>query len=107
MQHELKIHPQFFCRVADGTKTFEVRNNDRGFQPGDSIILREWDPTQVKTEAPNGMFPSCTDSWEEPRGYTGRALIFTAGYIYFLPNGDVVFSLLPDKMPTPKQGELL
>lgn len=102
MQHELKIHPQFFCRVADGTKTFEVRNNDRDFQPGDRIILREWDPSPIKVEDPYGIF--CR---EEARGYTGQALIFTAGYIYFLPTGDVVFSLLPDKTPEPKQGELL
>ena len=27
----------------DGTKTFEVRYDDRGFTPGDLLILIEWD----------------------------------------------------------------
>jgi len=47
MKHELKIWPQYYCRVVDGSKTFEVRKNDRGFQPGDEVTLREWNP---KTE---------------------------------------------------------
>lgn len=43
MIHKLKILPEYFKAVADGTKTFEIRYNDRGFKNGDFIILREWD----------------------------------------------------------------
>lgn len=42
--HELKCWPVYFDRIHDGTKRFEIRNNDRDFQTGDRIILREWDP---------------------------------------------------------------
>lgn len=42
--HKLKILPCFFAAVCDGTKTFEVRKNDRGFQVGDILELKEWLP---------------------------------------------------------------
>lgn len=37
--HELKTLADFWDAVADGTKTFEVRENDRGFQTGDKLRL--------------------------------------------------------------------
>lgn len=41
--HELKILPQYFQSVWNGTKTFEVRKDDRDYQRGDILVLREWD----------------------------------------------------------------
>ena len=41
--HYLKIAPQYFKAVKDGTKTFEVRFNDRNFQVGDVLHLMEYD----------------------------------------------------------------
>lgn len=41
--HELKVVPPFFDHLFDGTKTFEVRRDDRGFEVGDLLWLREWD----------------------------------------------------------------
>jgi hypothetical protein len=50
-RHELKTWPEFFDAVRDGRKTFEVRYNDRGFQTGDLLVLRKWDPrTEVYGE---------------------------------------------------------
>ena len=40
--HELKCSPGFFWPLASKEKTFEVRNNDRDFQIGDLLIIREW-----------------------------------------------------------------
>ncbi|MFI8384863.1 DUF3850 domain-containing protein [Pseudomonas sp. NPDC079086] len=39
--HELKIHEQPFNDLLSGAKTCEVRNNDRGFQAGDTVQLHE------------------------------------------------------------------
>lgn len=43
--HDLKIWPQYFQPVVERVKTFEVRENDRGFKVGDILNLREWDQT--------------------------------------------------------------
>ena len=42
--HELKIGSKFFEAVKDGRKKFEIRKNDRNYQEGDILILREYDP---------------------------------------------------------------
>ena len=41
--HELKILPQYFEKVLDGTKKFELRKNDRNYKIGDLIRLYEYD----------------------------------------------------------------
>lgn len=41
--HELKILPLYFHHVRTGLKTFEIRKNDRDYQAGDNLLLREWD----------------------------------------------------------------
>lgn len=42
MEHELKTWPEFFERVWSGEKCFELRKDDRGYQGGDMLLLREW-----------------------------------------------------------------
>lgn len=37
MNHELKIKQCYLMHILEGTKTFEVRKNDRDFQIGDTI----------------------------------------------------------------------
>ena len=43
MTHELKTYPKYFQETIEGNKPFEIRKNDRGFQVGDVLILKEWD----------------------------------------------------------------
>jgi hypothetical protein len=91
--HELKIWPEFFKFVEGGTKTFEVRKNDRNFLAGDLVVLKEWkkDPgLDAKFDPLKGVNFSV-----EPVGYTGRELAFRIGYVLDIGDGFVVFSLLP------------
>lgn len=50
--HELKIDDHFFKKVITGEKPFEIRKNDRGFQVGDVLLLREIEPTHSGTNEP-------------------------------------------------------
>ena len=43
--HEVKSWPEFFEPVFNGVKTFELRENDRRYKPGDLLVLKEWNPT--------------------------------------------------------------
>ena len=43
MTHELKTYPKYFQETIEGNKLFEIRKNDRDFQVGDVLILKEWD----------------------------------------------------------------
>lgn len=43
MTHELKTWVEYYQAVCNGEKTFEVRKDDRNFNVGDYLHLREWD----------------------------------------------------------------
>ena len=40
--HELKIAPEYFEKVISKEKTFEFRYNDRNYQVGDILKLKEY-----------------------------------------------------------------
>lgn len=73
--HELKILPEYFEAVFKGDKTFEIRKDDRGFEVGDILILKEFqegfldhtkgEPIEI-----------------EKRGYTGRTIEKEVCYIF-------------------------
>lgn len=43
-EHVLKTWPNAWDAIADGRKRFEYRHDDRGFEVGDILSLRRWDP---------------------------------------------------------------
>lgn len=76
--HELKVWPEYFSAIWHGRKTFEFRDNDRGFAVGDRLILCEWDPQTQK--------------------YTGdklaRSVTYTLeGPAFGLPEGKIILAL--------------
>ena len=46
--HNLKILNDFADSIVEGDKTFEVRENDRGFQKGDFIKFQAVDTMRIK-----------------------------------------------------------
>lgn len=78
--HDLKIYPEHYNNVKSGSKTFEIRENDRGFQKGDKVRLLQFCP---KTYLYIGS----------------EILVFYIGDVYPIDGDRVVFSLLPDKDP--------
>lgn len=48
--HELKCVPEFYEGLEDGTKTFEIRRNDRDFHTGDVLIIRKFNKLLESTE---------------------------------------------------------
>lgn len=49
MNHKIKTVKPFFQHVLDGIKTFELRENDRGYQAGDTLELVEVDELSIRT----------------------------------------------------------
>ena len=75
MKIEKKVWPEFFQKIIDRTKTFELRLADFECNPGDTLFLREWNP--------------------ETKEYTGRVLEKKVTYVLktkdakFWPEEDV------------------
>ena len=75
MKHVKKVWPEYFQKILDGKKTFELRLADWECKEGDILVLREWDP--------------------ETREYTGREIKKEVTYvgktkgIHFWPREDV------------------
>lgn len=43
VEHELKTWAAMFNAIVSGSKTFELRFNDRDFRVGDILVLRDYD----------------------------------------------------------------
>ncbi|MBS3166378.1 DUF3850 domain-containing protein [Candidatus Woesearchaeota archaeon] len=53
MKIEKKVWPDYFQKIIDGEKTYELRLADFECKPGDVLILKEWEP---KTKEYTGRF---------------------------------------------------
>lgn len=82
MIHELKILSSFVRPIMNGSKTFEIRENDRGFQKGDRV-----------------QFKVVSDDWTCKNSSIVRAFerkVFEITYVlngWGLKNGFVVFGI--------------
>lgn len=44
MKHEKKVWPEYFQKILEDKKTFELRLADWECNEGDILVLQEWDP---------------------------------------------------------------
>lgn len=86
MIHELKILSSFVYPILDGEKTFEIRQNDRGFQKGDRV-----------------QFKVLSDDWTRRNSSVINEFehkVYKITYVingWGLKNGFVVFGISEDK----------
>ncbi len=99
MIHVVKCYPKFFKALADGSKPFEVRKNDRIYETGDLLAANEFlpeeDPYTMRsgtTEA-GGEFLRAADGGY----YSGKCALFRITYVLddpqFCKEGMVVLGL--------------
>ena len=73
--HHLKSWPQFFRPIRDGSRTHELRRNDRDFAVGDLLVLHEYDPeAQRYTGAECEVEVSSITSLKQPCAVSEDAL---------------------------------
>lgn len=89
---ELKILPKYFKAVQSGEKTFEIRKNDRDYEVGDTLLLRELN------ECTDRINEACTTTIR--KGYTGQEITKEVTYIlgggeYGLEEGYCIMGLKP------------
>ena len=98
MVHELKTDAEVFQAVLDGKKTYEIRKNDRNFQVGDELHLKETVYTGEEMKARhNGAYPGEMIPGM-PLEYTGRCIAryvthVLRGPIYGLASGWCILSI--------------
>lgn len=68
---EKKVWPEFFEKLLDGKKKFELRLGDFDINEGDTLVLKEWNP--------------------ETKEYTGREVRKTVGYVLRFRPDDLPF----------------
>jgi len=61
MRIEKKVWPEYFQKIIEGVKNYELRLADFECRPGDILVLKEWDP--------------------KTKGFTGRVLEKTVTYV--------------------------
>lgn len=99
MVHELKCWPKYFNAILDGSKTFEVRRNDRPYRVGDYLALNEYVPDSEDPRDDFCALPLSEDERKVNGGrYSGRFVLCEITYILdnkdFCREGTVILGLL-------------
>jgi hypothetical protein len=72
--HKNKILPEYLKAVTEGRKPFEIRNNDRNYQEGDTVVLQEWTGSQYTGYQITKQVGFVTDFEQKP-GYVVFGLV--------------------------------
>ncbi len=93
-EHILKTWPNVFAAVKDGRKRFEWRRDDRGFEVGDVLILKRYDPTRH-----GGNF--CDYNDETDLSTLRMRVTYIARGLFEIPHGFCIMSIEPEKATDP------
>ena len=73
--HHLKSWPPFFKDISAGSRTHELRRNDRDFRVGDWVKLQEFDPERSEYTGRELMAEiTSMTSFAQPCAVSGEAL---------------------------------
>jgi glycine cleavage system aminomethyltransferase T len=101
-EHILKTWPNAFAAVKDGRKRFEYRCDDRGFEVGDVLVLREWDPVGGVTNSGDYVW-RC---WAESKFNDLRVRVtYIARGAFGIPQDYCVMSIVPELSPPPPEAK--
>ncbi len=90
-QHTLKCWSNAFDAIADGRKTFEWRKDDRGFEVGDELFLKRWDPVYL---GGSGRYVDYNDKSTQN---TMRVRVkYILRGLFGIPEGYCVMAITPD-----------
>ena len=89
--HEMKCWPEPFAALRNGTKTFELRRDDRGFATGDALVIYEWVPGP---ELHRGDYRRKTPAGPRQDPLRLRVTYVLHGGRFGLPEGLVVMSVV-------------
>lgn len=76
--HEIKIVSPFYEAVRDGTKTFEIRKNDRNYEAGDEVVLMHWNKDEERLLAGSpimGATVGYITDFRQASGYVAFSLL--------------------------------
>lgn len=96
--HHLKTHTLYFDAIKFGDKSFEVRKNDRFFQRGDTVVLRNFNP--VIGAYVRALGDGNTMICDEAETLTFRVGAVLQGGQFGIEPGYCVFSLIPLEEPS-------
>jgi hypothetical protein len=89
--HHVPVDPAEYSRIVAGFRKFLVRDTSKDYQPGDHVLLMEFDPTPVNPTS------------SAAKGYTGSDnLEYIVGNVEIIDADKVAFSLLDSDRGRPK-----
>jgi hypothetical protein len=92
MIHQLKVHPEYFELLRTGLKKFEIRKDDRPFEIGHVLSLKEWSPIDRRYSGRQLHFKiTCIYRGEHFGVMDGFAILGLSGRVHF-HDGQRLFS---------------
>lgn len=97
-KYTLKLNDRYFDAVANGTKTFEIRKDDRDFKVGDTLVLyrvddegKYIDPTYSVSTKPHTS--DTIGPWLKPIRVKVKYILTHGDFPTGVPVGYVVMSI--------------